>query len=115
MNRLGRIFLLVGVFLIVLSTVALAQTDKPGCKDHPMFTRMANSFIQNCKQREYDQTDFSDEKGRTIKVEGRLYSVEYKIWKRDIPISDLQIARNFQNAIKKIGGVVVYEKNRFKL
>jgi OOP family OmpA-OmpF porin len=110
MNRSRRIIWLVGVFLLAFSSIAFAQEDKKGCKDHPMFTRMPNFYIQECKEKDFDQADFVDEKRNEIKVEGRVHWGEYVIKKGVKAPSDLQILRNFQNAIKKIGGVVTYEK-----
>ncbi|NWF52670.1 MAG: hypothetical protein HXY47_06255 [Nitrospirae bacterium] len=48
-----------GVFIIlIISTPLFAEEDKPGCKDHPMFTRMPNFYIENCKEKDFDQADF---------------------------------------------------------
>jgi OOP family OmpA-OmpF porin len=109
MNRCRRIIWLVGVFLLAFSDIAFAQEDAKGCKDHPMFTRMPNFYIQECKEKDFDQADFVDEKRNEIKVEGRVYGSEYAIKKGVKAPADLQILRNYQNAIKKIGGVVVHE------
>jgi len=48
-----------------------------------------------------------DEKGNEIEVEGRVHSADYWIKEGFKAPSDLQVLRNFQNAIKKIGGKVV--------
>ena len=101
-------------FLVfALSGVTFAQQDKPGCKDHPMFTRMPNFYISNCEEKDYGMADFYDEKGRNIKVEGKLYRIDYWIKGGYKAPSDLQIIRNYQNAIKSIGGVVVKELLNF--
>ncbi len=110
MNMYRRIIWLVGVFLFAFSCIAFAQEDEKGCKDHPMFTRIQNYYINNCKEKDFDQTDFVDEKGEDIKVEGKFYWAEYTIKKGFKAPSELQIMRNFENAIKKIGGVVVKEQ-----
>jgi OOP family OmpA-OmpF porin len=110
MNRCRRIICLVGVFLLVFSGILFAQDDTKGCKDHPMFTRMPNFYIEECKEKDFEQAAFMDEKGKEIKVEGRLHWARYIIKKGLKVRTDLQILRNFQNAIKKIGGVVTYEK-----
>ena len=88
---------------------SLGQEDEPNCKDHPLFTRMPNFHINNCKETDFDQADFVDEKGNEIKVEGKFSLVKYDIKEGYKAPSELQIMRNFENAIKKIGGVVVKE------
>ncbi len=108
-NRCKRIILLVGFFLLAFSGITYAREDAEGCKDHPMFTRMDNFFIARCKEEKFGQADFRDEKGKTIKVEGRIYEIDYNMKKGYTPPSSLQVKRNYENAIKKIGGVKVYE------
>lgn len=95
---------------LLFNNNAFSQEDAKGCKDHPMFTRMHNFYIENCRHKDFDQVEFRDEKGKESKVEGKIHWARYKIKKGIKELSDLQIVRNFQNAIKKIGGVVVYEK-----
>ena len=101
----------IGFLVFAVSGIAFAQEDKHGCKDHPMFTRMPNFYISYCREGKFDQVDFRDERGKEIKVEGKHLYVEYSIRKGFVPPSSLQIIRNFENAIKKIGGVKVYEKS----
>jgi OOP family OmpA-OmpF porin len=96
---------LVGVFLLAFSGIVFAQEDAKGCKDHPMFTRMENFYIARCKEEKFDQVDFVDEKGKKIKVEGKVYKIDYEIKKGFTPTSGLQVIRNYENALKKIGGV----------
>jgi outer membrane protein OmpA-like peptidoglycan-associated protein len=110
MNRYRRIIWLAGIFLLAFSGIVFAQEDAKGCKDHPMFTRMPNFYIQECKEKDFDQADFLDEKRNEIKVEGRVHWGGYAIKKGVKAPTDLQILRNYQNAIKKIGGVVTHEK-----
>ncbi len=110
MNRWKRMIFLLVVFVLIGSGIVFAQEDKKGCRDHPMFTRMPDFYIESCKEKDFDQTDFYDEKGKGIKVEGKLHWAKYIIKKGVKTPTDLQIARNFQNAIKNIGGLVVYEK-----
>jgi outer membrane protein OmpA-like peptidoglycan-associated protein len=110
MRRCVRILSLLGVFVFAVSGITLAQDDEKGCKDYPMFTRMPNFYIRDCKEKDFDQLDFVDEKGKEIKVEGKFYYALYRIKNGFKAPSELQIIRNYQNAIKKIGGVVVEEK-----
>ncbi len=110
MRRCVRILSLLGVFVFAVSGITLAQEkDKPGCRDHPMFTRMENFYIRDCREKEFDQAEFVDEKGKEFKIEGKLHFAKYRIKEGFKAPSELQIIRNYQNAIKKIGGVVVYQ------
>lgn len=115
MNRSRRIIWLVGVFLLAFSGIVFAQDDAKGCKDHPMFTRMENFYIDRCKEEKFDAVDFRDEKGKEIKVEGKVYEIDYATKKGFSPPSGLQVIRNYENAIKKIGGVKVYQEGSYEI
>jgi outer membrane protein OmpA-like peptidoglycan-associated protein len=108
MRTMGKMIIL---FLFVLFFVhqASAQEDAVGCKDHPMFTRMPNFYLSDCKVKDFDQAEFVDEKGNDIKVEGKLHWAAYEIKEGYQEPSELQIMRNFENAIKKIGGAILNE------
>lgn len=110
MYKPKRIIWLTGIFFVVFTAIAFAQNDRQGCTDHPMFTRMANFYIGYCRESQFDQLDFRDEKGRVVKVEGKLQYTEYRIKQgMTSPPSGLQILRNFENAMKNIGGIKVYQ------
>ena len=93
---------------------AFAQPDAEGCKDHPLFTRMPNMHIQDCKQSQFDLRRFptgeidasSNHPAKPVDVEGPTYRITYQADDGTTPASGLQIMRNFQNAAKKAGGTV---------
>jgi OOP family OmpA-OmpF porin len=115
MNRCKRIIWVIGVFVFAFSGITFAQEDAKGCKDHPMFTRMENFYIDRCKEEKFDQVDFRDEKGKRIKVEGKVYKIDYEMRKGFTPPSGLQVIRNYENALKKIGGAKVYQDNSYEI
>lgn len=97
--------LLIAIFLVNAS----AQEEEEGCYDHPLFNRMPNFVLTDCKIKEFDQMDFIDEKENDIVVEGKLHQADYWIKEGSQAPSDLQIIRNYKNAVLKIGGKVVKE------
>ncbi len=121
-----KISVIAVTMLLLLMAINLygAQTDNPKCKDHPLFTRMPGSWIYNCDHKQFDGRDFKIVKGKnnfeTIHVEGQLWWLTYYP-QNDLKTkpSELQIRRNFENAIQKLGGTLVgtTDKNRqvFKL
>jgi outer membrane protein OmpA-like peptidoglycan-associated protein len=105
-----RILRLVILLAVALVPPAFAQEDQPGSKDHPMFTRMPGYFIESYRQTDFDSFEFQGKGGATVAVEGRLTEIGYR--PRDgvkVP-SPLQTARNYQNALTKIGGVVLFDE-----
>ncbi len=84
------------------------QKDASQCKDHPLFTRMPGYWIRSCDQKEFDAHDFVTGKGTSERVEGRLWKLSYYPQaKWTTKPSELQIRRNFQNAVQKLGGTFV--------
>lgn len=97
----------VGISLLALALPSLSQEDVEGGTDVPYFTRMPNYVILENNNRDFDQHTFFDGK-KIVTVEGRVYETVYRL-KEGVsnPPSDLQIRRNYANAIKSKGGTVL--------
>lgn len=96
--------------LFIISVISIAQEDIPESKDHPLITRMPNFYIVDYNEKEFDQMDFKNSEGEDIKVEGHRYDISYEIKEEHTATpSELQILRNYENALEKIGGTLVYE------
>lgn len=106
------------VFVLFCSGSAGADklSDRAGFKDPPLFTRMPHFYLCNpnaVKELQYDAYEFrvtKDNKTVTQRVEGRKLIYLYDFDRSaGAPPSGLQVARNYQNAIVKIGGEVLYD------
>jgi OmpA-OmpF porin, OOP family len=101
------------VLLLVCVGAAAQQKDDAKCKDHPLFTRMPTYWIHHCDEKQFDAHDFivGMTKGKPTleRVEGHLWKISYypQASATQKP-SDLQIIRNYENAVQKIGGTVVW-------
>jgi len=73
----------------------------------PIFTR-CRAPLSTRDHKQFDGRDFIMGKGKTIHVEGELWWLTYYPYNdlKSKP-SELQIRRNFENAIKKLGGTFV--------
>jgi OmpA-OmpF porin, OOP family len=100
--------------LAALSHPSLAQEeDAEGCTDSPLITRMPGSALQRCDKKEYDQFDFtvatSAESGDVSKhVEGPL---DYWAYKTREGVSEIQVFRNLETALRTGGFQVVFERS----
>ena len=87
--------------------------DVDGAKDHPLLTRYPDSFITEYT-RNYNATEFQvGARGTPAKVqtvEGDTTTLRYFYESPEKQPSPLQLMRNYQNAVKQIGGAVVYER-----
>jgi len=97
----------------LVSAIAFAATDAPKSKDHPLLTRYPNSHIAEY-ERNYNAVEFAvgaaAGEPRRKSVEGDATVIRYFHDDPQKQPSPLQVIRNYQNAIKSIGGEVVYER-----
>lgn len=98
--------------LLLIPVLSVAQEDVPDSKDHPLLTRMPDFYISGYEYKEFDTADFKNDKGENIKVEGHIYDIFYQIKEGKKAPGKLQVLRNYENAIKKIGGSTVYEAKK---
>jgi outer membrane protein OmpA-like peptidoglycan-associated protein len=106
MKKVQMIISSMAALVLVTGTVALAQEDSKGCKDHPLFTRMDGFYIARCSQENFGAESFVDpETKKKVNIEGRKFIIDYGLKKGfEKTYSRLQISRNYTNAIIKIGG-----------
>lgn len=96
-------------FLLALSvpTAAAQQKDIKGCADHPLFTRMDGYWIQFCSEKQYDEYAFDIGGGKKETIGGRLWTLRYRPQAgQKATASEIQIHRNFENAVRTLGGSV---------
>ena len=102
--------LLVGVALSAGSMRAQDQ-DAEGCKDSAIITRMPGSTIHSCENKEFDQAKMplgtdKDGNAKEKTVEGEFHSLDYGTREG---VSEIQVFRNFETALKKSGFTIDYE------
>jgi outer membrane protein OmpA-like peptidoglycan-associated protein len=103
------LLLLSAFFFITVSFVSAGEKDNPECKDHPLLTRMPGFYLDDCEEFEFDAFELKNEKGDKFSVEGHKYKNYYYLKEGAKRPSQLQIVRNYQNAIQKIGGTLLYK------
>jgi len=105
---------LVLVLSILLAAFPLlAKPDKPGSKDNPLITRMQNTYIENYRTNPFDKFSFKIAKGKETPVEGKFTEIRYKTEDGVEAPTPLAILRNHQQAVRGIGGTVVFEDARY--
>jgi len=108
MEKGAKIVFYLMMGLLLMSGAALGQDD-PGCKDHPVLSRMPNFYIDSCEKKDFDQYTFADSQGKEVAVEGTYHFIKYVLKEGAKAPSELQIVRNCSNAIQKTGGMTVFE------
>lgn len=106
MKRIARTLLGIVWLSLLIAGISLAEEDRGG-KDHPLFNRMPGTWIYSYENIDFNAHTFKDEKGKEVKVEGRYYYIHYYPEEGKPALSKLKILRNYENAIKQIGGIVL--------
>jgi OmpA-OmpF porin, OOP family len=109
-NLMAVLFSLIFVFTGVGFSRAAGQ-DIKGSKDHPLLTRMPQFSITAYKDIEFDTYKFIGQDKKPINIEGHKYYIEYRLNKGAAECGELKIRRNIQDALKKIGGDVLFDDN----
>jgi OOP family OmpA-OmpF porin len=81
--------------------------DAEGCKDSALLGRMKGFIISSCETN-YDQVEFYIPDG-TKTLEGQKTLISYELGEGLAAPSAFQILKNYANAIKTLGGEVVYQ------
>jgi OmpA-OmpF porin, OOP family len=106
-NIMNKFHLIITLVLTFTFTNIFAQDDaEKKCVDNPLLTHLKNFDLKDCNKT-FDALDIEINQDKTKHVEGTLYTYYYAVDNDSFPdytISWLQMRRNFENAIKKIGG-----------
>ncbi len=100
--------------LMTITPLALRAQDAPedyeGCKDSQLITRMPGSTIHSCENKEFEQADLpiakGDDQEQTKHIEGEYHYWDYGTREG---VSDIQVFRNLETALKTGGFHIVYE------
>jgi outer membrane protein OmpA-like peptidoglycan-associated protein len=104
-----RRFFILAVSIFCIGLPIASTQDEPGCSDHPLLSRMPNFYIDECQKEEFGEEEMYLAEDKSRMVEGKHTVIGYQI-KDDAPrVSELQVKRNYTNAITKLGGKLVYE------
>jgi len=102
------------VAIVSICSISMHAQDAEGCKDHPFFSRMPKFYIESCSQ-SFDKLEYFISDGVTDAKEGELSRITY-----DLPDdgsvkkpSPLQIIRNYENAILKLGGKKIFVNDQY--
>jgi len=104
-----------GIFLVILSAaiVLAEEQDVEGSKNHPLLSRMKNYYISEYEEFAYDSHEFYDAEDNEYVIEGRKWVISYTLKEGFNPPGQLKVRKNFINAIKKIGGTILFERGLY--
>lgn len=97
--------IIAATLLVLVSPVRAGGNDADGCKDPTLLSRFPGFNIQRCTLNDFAAHKFIEE-NKEVTVEGRYTEIMYFKDETAKAPSPLQVLRNYENAIKKIGGTV---------
>lgn len=106
-KQVGMALLLAGLFVFLVGTAGAQETDAVGTKDHPLLSRMPGYYISRAETKDFDSHDFFLDGDKKIGVEGKSTFIFYVLQPGGKEPSRLEILRQYENAVKKIGGTVL--------
>lgn len=89
-------------------TFTLMKAQEGEFKDTPYFSAMPNYRIVDASDKEFDNYRFYNSKDCNT-LEGKKFSRSYTLKENVKQSSELQISRNYANAVKTMGGTVIFE------
>lgn len=104
----GLIF--ISLFFLILGLMSGQEEDVEGSKDHPLLSRMENYYISGYEELEYASHEFYDAEDNEYVIEGHKWVIEYTLQEGFSPPGQLKVRQNYINAIKKIGGTILFDK-----
>jgi OOP family OmpA-OmpF porin len=104
-SRSTRYFWVIFCTVFVATFIIRAQNK---LKDTPYFSGMPDYKITEATDQEFADYNFFNRKGCTT-VEGKKNFRAYTLKENAMRKSDLQISRNYANAVRNMGGTVVFE------
>jgi OmpA-OmpF porin, OOP family len=94
--------------LVSFSFCCQVQAQESEFKDTPYFSAMPNYEIYDAKDVEFDTYNFYNGKS-CVAVEGKKFTRQYSLKEDAQKSSVIQIIRNYTNAVRNMGGTVIFE------
>jgi len=107
MKNKVRMFVAVLILVSPLLQVQVRAQDSE-FKDTPWFSGMPNFMIYDAEDVEFDSYNFFNGKSCTT-VEGKKFKRTYSLKEDAQKSSIIQISRNYANAVRSMGGTVIFE------
>lgn len=107
-----KITTLLILILMSITSISYAQeTDKEGSKDSPLLSRIPGYYISDQTNKDFDSYT-SPYLTEDNVWEGKATQTNYSVKEGTKEFSFIQLVRNYENAIKKLDGKILYSDTR---
>jgi len=106
-------FMCIFLSVLLVGIVFAQENDVEGSTDHPLLSRMENFYISGYEEFDFESHDFYDEEDNEYIIEGHKWVIEYALKEGVRLPGQLKVRRNYANAIKMIGGVILDKQGQY--
>ena len=106
-------FMCIFLSVLLVGIVFAQENDVEGSTDHPLLSRMENFYISGYEEFDFESHDFYDEEDNEYIIEGQKWVIEYTLKEGVRLPGQLKVRRNYANAIKMIGGVILDKQGQY--
>lgn len=89
-------------------SLAREPEDGDGTTEHPEIKRFPGFFLDNSRQHDYEEFEFTLNNDRTETKGGRFWFVDYCLKEGARQPSIIELIRNYENAFRRLGGSMVH-------
>lgn len=82
---------------------------------HPLLSRMKDYYIDEYNEFEHDSHEFYDEEDNEYLIEGHQWIIGYTLKEGYEPPGQLKVSKNYINAIKEIGGTILWDQGVYMM
>jgi OmpA-OmpF porin, OOP family len=107
MSKVECLALIAASVILAMVLPLAAQEDVKGSKDYPLFSRWPGYYIADYSHQKFSSFTYQLENGPET-VEGEFFHLSYYARPGSEAGSGLEVVRNYENAIRKAGGTVLY-------
>ncbi|MFH1982317.1 MAG: hypothetical protein ABIL58_10750 [Pseudomonadota bacterium] len=98
------------LFGLLSANLYAVEKDAPGCKDHPLISRMPGYYLIGCSNDDAksDVDILNGDRTETIHLEGKSMALLYRLQPEiKTKPNEAQLRGDFENAVKKQGGILL--------
>lgn len=106
-------FLIIFLLALIVCAAFAQERDVEGSRDHPLLSRMQNFYISDYKYYEYESHEFYDAQDNEYVIEGKKWIIDYTLKEGFNSPGQLKIRKNHIDAIRKIGGSILFDEGLY--
>jgi hypothetical protein len=106
-------FIIISLLVLIVCASFSQEKDVEGSRDYPLLPRMRNFYISDYKHSAYESHEFYDAQDNEYAITGEKWIIDYTLRERFADPGQLKVRKNYIDAIKKIGGTILFDEGLY--